>query len=538
MVNLLKKPKVRIFLKKILSFVLPIFSTFFIVGTTAIIIVIINGYSIDISRREVIKTGVLNVETNPNDADISINGEYYGKSNRAVPNLKIGFYEVKLTKEGYFPYKKRIEIQHGLASPLIVPLLRTNNKKEILQLHKTSILDSNSTGYYILSDATNGPTTIEESPTPAKNTTRGTATYTLSKIYVTKPLFDDPHPVLDEKMTITALSATPISAISVSPTGKILYVTLTDKSGNKSISLIPFKRNTTVNANLTDARSLTNYAKDKSTKFSWSKDGDYLIVETDTQIISYNVKAGTRVILMEKSETQNTQLIWNLTDTGIVVIKRTQGTSTNTYEIVDISYNGNPLSAQLPTVTIDSAPTRIWSYSTSDTPRFIIATNTGTYLLGKLYDAKSSDMEITLTNEKIADIAIEHFGEDFSRVKISSEEILLKPMYSEEKNLFSFTENKNQNLIVFYYNKRIADHLTLLGRKQIYISDHALEAPTSLADSAYVATKQEATLRVTDTTGENSMIIQSNIKTFSVGPNDIAILFTDDSSKLWFSVLR
>lgn len=540
--NPLKKPKTRAFIKKLLSVALPILSTLFIVGTTALIIVVINGYSIDISKHSVIKTGVLNIETNPTDATITINGQYYGKSNRALPNLEIGKYSVTLAKEGYFSYTRKVEIHHGLASPVIVPLLRKNERKEILQLTKDALLDYNTTGYYILSAATESTADASATPTPTKAKAKAepTLTYTLSRIYVTKPLFDDPHPVLDERMTITTLSASPITSISVSPTGKILFATLTDKSGNKSVSLIPFKRNTTVNANLTDTKSLTNYAKEKSTRFSWSQDGDYLVIETPTQIISYNVKAGTRVILMEKSEVQSKDnpLIWSLTDTGIVVIKKTQGTLTNTYEIIDITYNGNPLSTQLPTIALDSNPTYIWSYSTTDTPRFIVSTKTGTFYIGKLFDAKSSDVDITLSSEKIGDVTLQHFGNDFSRFTLSQEEIVTKPMHSEEKQLLAFTENKDRKLVAFYYNKRIADRLTVLGRQEILTTDKQIEAPSPLANSTYIATKQGTLLIASDTTGENIMTLQSDVKTFTIGANDIAILFTDDASKLWFSVLR
>ncbi len=535
------KPTIRVILKKILSVVLPIFSTLFIVGTTALIIVVINGYSIDINKRVVIKTGVLNIETNPADADITVNGDYYGRSNKAIPNLEIGTYSVTLSKEGYFPFTKKVEIHHGLASPVIIPMLRTASKKEILKMLPNSIFDYNSTGYYVLSagieasDATQTPT-----PTKAKTKTDPTTTYTLSRIYVTKPLFDDPHPVLDEKMTITTLSASPITGISISPTGKLLFVTLTDKSGNKSVSLIPFKKNTTINANLTDTKSLTNYEKEKSTKLLWSTDGDYLVIETPTQLISYNVKAGTRVILVEKSEllTKTSNLIWNITDTGIVVIKKSQGTATNTYDIVDITYNGNPLSTQIPSITFENQPSNIWSYSKTDLPRFIIATKSGSFFLGKLFDAKSSEVDITLTSEKVGDLSIEHFNNDFSRIQISKEEIVSKPIHATDKELIAFTESKETQLVALSYNKRIADRLTNLGRKVILKSDSVLTAPSIIADDVYIATRQAGTLIAIDTTGENVLKVQPEIKTMSIGQNDLSLLFTDEKGTLWFRVLR
>lgn len=543
--NILKRPKFRFYIKRIITVLLPLFSTLFIVGTTAIIIALINGYSLDFTKRTVIKTGVLNVETIPTDADINVSGEYYGKSNRAIPNLKIGDYTVSLSKEGYYSYTKKVEIQHGLASPVIVPLLRTDGQKEIIDLSKTLTFDLNSTGYYILSTAelvTEGAATETTTPTPTKEKAKQepTNSYVLTRIYVTKPLFDDPHPVLDEKMTITTLAATPISSISISPTGKLLLVTLADKAGNKSISLVPFKRNSTVNANLTDAKSLTSYNKMKGTTLQWSENGDYIIVDTPDQIISYNVKAGTRVILAEKSEltANGEKMIWNMTESGIAIIRKLTGTKTNTYEINDISYNGNPLTTQLPTLQFEQTPTNIWSFSTDDTPRFLVTTKNGTYLIGKLYDAKESDYSITLTQEKIGEITIEHFSEDYSRIKISEEEITVPPIFVNDKHMLAFTENKGTRLILFVYNKRSADKLSKLGRTELFSAKDSLSELTPLALASYIAAKSADTLIVSDTTGENVLTFQTGLKTFVLGQNDTALMFTDQNNKLFFRVIR
>ena len=543
----IKRPKIRSYIKKVITVLLPLFSTLFIVGTTAIIIALINGYSLDFTKRAVIKTGVLNVETIPTDADINVSGEYYGKSNRAIPNLRIGDYTVSLSKEGYYSYTKKVEVQHGLASPVIVPLLRTDGQKEIIDLSKTLTFDSNSTGYYVLSSAelvTEGTTSEAATPTPTPTKEKAkqepTNSYVLTRIYVTKPLFDDPHPVLDEKMTITTLAATPISSISVSPTGKLLLVTLTDKTGNKSISLVPFKRNSSVNANLTDAKSLTSYNKMKGTTLKWSENGDYIIVDTPDQIISYNVKAGTRVILAEKSEltANGEKMIWNMTESGIAIIRKLSGTKTNTYEINDVSYNGNPLTTQLPTLQFEQPPTNIWSFSTDDTPRFLVTTKTASYLVGKLYDAKESDYSITLTQEKIGDITIEHFAEDYSRIKISSEEITVPPIFINEKHMLSFTENKGTHLVLFIYNKRSADKLTKLGRTELFSAKDSLSAITPLALASYIAAKSADTLIVSDTTGENVLTFQTGLQTFVLGQNDTALMFTDQKNILYFRVIR
>ena len=407
-----------------------------------------------------------------------------------------------------------------------------------------SLIDYNTTGYYVLGTASNiGTTAASATPTPTKvvkKTADPTITYTLTRVSVTKPLFDDPQPALDEKMSITTLATSPITSMSVSPTGKLLYVVLTDKAGTTSVSIIPFKRDTTVNASLTDAKSLTNYVKTKGTTLTWSKDGDYIIIEASEQIISYNIKTGTRVILLEKSEltADNKEPVWDQTQTGIVLIKKTQGTLTNTYEIVDLTYNGNPITSQIPLITLDGQPTHIWSDSDSNIPRYIVSTKSGTYFIGKLYDVKSSDYVVTTANDTVGTLTQTHLTNDFSSIKFSTEELTTEPLHVTTKHYLVFLDSKNTRLMVFIYNKRIADTASILGETTLYENKAGLTAPFTIVNGNYIGTIANNALLAVDPTGENVITLQSDTKTYTLGQNDTALLFTNSAKTLLFRVLR
>jgi len=523
-------------IKSILAVFLPIFSTLFIVSATVIIIALINGYSFDIRKQAVIKTGVLNIETSPANADISVKNVYYGTSNRAIPNLKIGTYTVKITKEGYFPYTKKVEIKHGLATPVIVPLLRVDGQKTIRDLKNAIAQDFNDTGYYILDKVT-----VAQTPTKTTGTKpEPTSTYLLTRAYVTKPLFDDPKPVLDETMALSSLTATPITAISVSPTGKLVMVTTTDKSGIRTITLVPFRQGSNVNVNLATAKTLTSYARAQKTSIQWTDNGDYLLVETPLQLIAYNVKSGNRSILAEKQELTESggPLVWSETETGIVSIKKTAGTKTNTYEITDISFNGNPLATALPMLTFDTPPTKIWSISSEDYPRYIVATKKGTYLIGALFDTKSSDYEITRSAKEIAGSSILHLGTDFSLVKISDQEVTTPPIFIESKFLVAFFEQNTRRVVQFTFNKRIADHQTVLGRTIVLEQEKQLTRLAPLVEGAYLTVIADNILYAVDLAGDNLVPLQQEIETYTLGQNDMGILFTNNKQELLFRVLR
>lgn len=540
--NSSKKPKTREQIKRILFVALPFFSSLFIISATALIIALISGYSFDISKRAVIKTGVLNVETSPTDADISVTGTYYGKTNRAIPNLKVGNYTVKITKEGYFPFTKKVTIRHGLATPVIVPLLRVDGQKVIRDLTDVLASDHNKTGFYLLSKAETVPTSTTATPTTTKTPPKqdSTATYLLTRISVTKPIFDDPKPTLDETMTITSLAATPITGISVSPTGKLFLVTVSDKTGQKSLALLPFKQGTTVNANLATSKTLTNYVRAEKTTLTWTENGDYLLIENLSQIISYNVRYGSRVILAEKSELadKNSPLIWSITSTGIVSIHKAPGTKTDTYEITDVSYNGNPLATLFPLLTLDSAPTSIWSYSTTEHSRYIVATKKGTYLLGALYDAKATEYLVTLSDKSLDTTPIAQLGDDFSSIKLSDTAISARPLLIESKHMIVFLEQNNLSLLQFTYNKRIADQAAKLGRTVLLQQDKPLKDPRSLINGSYIAVLSGDNLFAVDLEGDNLVPLQQSIQSYTLGQNDTGLLFTNDTKKLLFRILR
>lgn len=495
------------------------------------------GYSIDIRKQEIIKTGVLNVETNPADADITVDGQFSGKSNKAIPNLRIGNYTVTLSKTGYYSYQRKLEILHGLASPIIVPLLRESNAAKLQDITPKDLVDSNETGYYLLEEQIAEATTATTTPTNAA--VKNTRTYLLTHVSITKPFFDDPKAALDETMTITTLSSTPITDISVSPTGKLILAKLTDASGASSLSLIPFKKGTSVNANLADTKMLTFYQKDTNTQITWSGDGDYILVETPTQVISYNTKTATRLIILEKSELQldKDTVVWNMNKSGISIAKKAQGSDLNTFELQEISYNGNPLSITVPTVQLPEIPKRIWSFGTQQRPIFVISTKAGTYVFGKLFDPKVGELDITLASTKIGETEISHFSEDFSLIQISSL-AASNILYSADKHSFIIITEDKKQAEIFTINRRAADHLTELGNQSLLKSEQPLDFTYFTEDGFYFIYTKERNLFATDITGQNTYTLQSGVTSPVPGQGDSAMLYLGDDKNLYFKILR
>lgn len=56
-------------------------------------------------------TGLLDISTNPINADIYLNGKHYGTTPRIIPNLMIGNYTLKIEKDGYRAVTRNILIE-------------------------------------------------------------------------------------------------------------------------------------------------------------------------------------------------------------------------------------------------------------------------------------------------------------------------------------------------------------------------------------------------------------------------------------------
>jgi hypothetical protein len=522
-----KKNSPREIIKHIIRIVLPIFSTLFLIGTTALIIVIMKGYSVDITKREIIKTGVISVETDPRDVQISIDGQDYGTSNRAIPNIKVGTYEVTLKKEGYFSFNRKLMVEHGLATPLVVPLI-SDTSAQLLDLEETTRATvKNDTGYYVLNEKTN-----KNVGTPK--------TYTITRYHIVKPLFDQAQVATDESMNITALSTTPIIDFTVSDTGKHFLITYGDQTTSLSTALISFKKGSNVNLNLSSNAVLTTYAQDKNNKLYWSQNGDYILVETQRQLISYNIKTGTRVILTEKNTTKNAPpLIWTQQNDGITVLRSIVGEKTPLYEIIDISYNGNPMPTTYPSLLLEEVqPKNIWTIGDKEQPMIIVSTDKGSYLLGKLFNNKISNLVLNSTSEIIDELPITHFQDNYSLIPFTKHSITTKPIFSPLHHAVFYKDNEHKRVLAFTFNKRPHEQLLQLGEHEIIRVEEKIHTLSMLNSEAYLLLISENDLIAADVEGQNTYILNTEANSIYLAPDDSALLIKHADNALSFRIIR
>lgn len=107
-----------------------IFAILFLIAGTTLAILYGKGYiAFDKGRPDFSGTGLLVATSNPNGAQVFIDGHLTTATDNTI-NLQPGEYTVKIFKEGYFPWQKKIKIQKEVVSKAEALLFPTAPKLE------------------------------------------------------------------------------------------------------------------------------------------------------------------------------------------------------------------------------------------------------------------------------------------------------------------------------------------------------------------------------------------------------------------------
>lgn len=91
----------------------------------AILLAYSQGKRIDGSGK-ISGSGILQINTTPNEAKIYIDSKYLTTSDRNIENLSPGMHTVRLEKDHYTTWEKIVEVKDGLVVPLLVTLYPSN----------------------------------------------------------------------------------------------------------------------------------------------------------------------------------------------------------------------------------------------------------------------------------------------------------------------------------------------------------------------------------------------------------------------------
>ncbi|MBI2039888.1 PEGA domain-containing protein [Candidatus Microgenomates bacterium] len=117
--------------------------TLIVIGVgAAVAIFLAKGYTISPQEKRIVGTGIITVSSEPDAASVYIDGHLTTATNATISSLTPKIYSVKVIKEGFIPWEKKLEVKEGLvtevkvtlfpAIPTIYPLTFTGVSKPVL----------------------------------------------------------------------------------------------------------------------------------------------------------------------------------------------------------------------------------------------------------------------------------------------------------------------------------------------------------------------------------------------------------------------
>lgn len=100
------------------------------------------GYTFSAQDGKIVGTGIIAISSLPDSASINIDDHFTALTDTTIPNLPPKEYNVKVVKEGFIPWEKKVTVREGLvselkitlfpAAPTLYPLTYTGIKSPVL----------------------------------------------------------------------------------------------------------------------------------------------------------------------------------------------------------------------------------------------------------------------------------------------------------------------------------------------------------------------------------------------------------------------
>lgn len=464
----------------IISLLISIFSVLFVVGGALVIFYFSRGYRISISEKNIRKTGVLTVQTEPSPADLYINGDDIGRTPRSR-TLDVGINSISIQKDGYRDWNKQVEIveeKSTLLFPLLIldeitPLSVWEEKGEV----EKAWISDNEAYFIFLIKSEIGDRTLW--------------TYRINS-----PVWNlNPNPV----KLLTLVGEQEID-LEISHNGQKAIMTLTEEK---------IKNHYIVDLTapiLLDNLEPIGIPDITESAYSWSRDNRHIILESDIEISAIDTTLLPDVkepsLLITKQP--DTDYIWNTDEEGFFYILErldTEEDSTYIYALKQMLPNG-----QSPNYTIDKAYFQketnyidFYRENGDSYPEFTTSPQ-ATQAIGKI-----TYFEV---NQKLNGIYIQTetsvYWYDITREKY-------RMICTHPAELISFSPDSRKvlfvndnNYYIFTLKKEDADHTQEIGTKKV---KNITKADTNqiswLSNSTYLYYVKDNKLQISEKDGEN-----------------------------------
>lgn len=104
------------------KFVITIVTLLVIATAAGFAIFLAKGYTFSTKEKRIVGTGIITVASEPDSASVFVDGHLTTATNATISSLPTKSYSIKITKEGFIPWERSVEVKEGLVSELKVTL--------------------------------------------------------------------------------------------------------------------------------------------------------------------------------------------------------------------------------------------------------------------------------------------------------------------------------------------------------------------------------------------------------------------------------
>lgn len=487
------------------SILLPTLYTVLLVAFAMLIYFYANGYRFNIFNQKIIQTGVVSVESNIMGAQLSLNGKITGKTPKST-SLEIGTYDVKVQKDAYYPWEKQINILEGKSTPIYAWLIK-NNPESNTRWTSTGVLEKfwiNTSNSFVLA------------------LTKESKGYSLWRYNINPALWD----FSSNPLQIMQFDESNID-ILLSPSGAQALLTI--KETNTTQYYVIDTQNTTTLSNLKPLSiDIT-----KGYVISWSNDNAYLILDSKSDISTYNTKTNLSYSLITKDA--KTSYIWTTDENGFLYLVEPSTTSdetTKVYKIKQISLDNTSNKYIIDDFYFLKTDKYINKYRTDGFPYSEFATSPeSTFSAGTITNLTiNQDAQGVYIKTSLATYWYDMETQKFIMISAYPADLIA---FSPDEEKLIFKDEKQFGVFTFY--KVEGDPTTSIGSKTILnIKDISkISNILWISNSSYISYIEDGSIYITDKDGENKSFVNKpeNYINYSVKTSrNSLITFTKNTS--------
>ncbi|MCD4756062.1 PEGA domain-containing protein [bacterium] len=474
--------------KNLLPILTSIILTLSIYTGTLAIYLYASGWRIDFSNQSVKKTGVLTVESSPTLATIEIDGETIGRTSKSTA-LNVGTYSIKVSKDDYYDWTKEVDVLEERSTPVFPWLILSEIKSEI-EFNSERILQK----YWV--DDTNNHLVL---------LLKDELSYELLHYDLNTAFWEvgtNPTVILSlentEEETIDDISL----LLSHSGESALLNIIINTTSSNY---IIPTNK-------LTEPQDLTtkliNLSAFSDYDTTWSLDNQYLILESETEVLSYDFDKGTKSLLLKKTNTLDK---WITDKDGFFYIMKHLETSVDDilkYSLSQYKLDGSSQTEVIPTVYFQNNTEYIKNYrSTGFDFSFFTNSPECTQTIGEVTDF--------YINQSSEGIYIQTSQSTYWYDIVADKYITISPYPVQ---LIAFSPDNDKLLLknsskyeIFTFDKENGDHTVTIGTKDIEnLLFDQVESIGWISNSSYLSFEEDNFIYIIDKDGDNKTPLISN----------------------------